>query len=180
MLRVGKMIEKANTFMQTNKVVQSLPRRLLFYFAPFIFLLAGGMSVVIGYLAGSAILMPFTHNPIRINDFIELLIFYILTAVPFTVFTYGIVRAEKSQFHTIVDNIRHMIVFYFLLVASIVQYHGIFYQAFLPVVDVNNDELIITIYTAQRTLTMLGISAIAIVSNFIVLYLFKKPKNKTA
>ena len=176
------MIEKIDTFMQTNKVIQSLPCRLLFYFAPFLFLLACGVAVVSGYLVGSVLLFPFTHNPITIGSLVGSLLFFLFTGVIFAAFTYMVVVAEKSQNNFIVDHFRHVILFYVILILSTFHEHATLYQAFLSAVDAadaNNDELVTAIYTAQRTLTVLGTFAVVIVSNLIVLYLFKKPKNKT-
>lgn len=177
------MMEKIDTFIQTNKVIQSLPRRLLFYFAPLFFLLACGVAVVIGYLAGSILLYPFTHNPITIGSFEGVLLYFFFTGVVFATFTCVIVVAEKSQNNFIVDHFRHMILFYVLLMLIMFHEHATLYQAFLSAVDAadaNNDKLITAIYTAKRILTGLGTLAVVIVSNLIVLYIVKKSKNKTA
>ena len=82
--------------MQTNKVIQSLPRRLLFYFAPLFFLPACGVAVVIGYL-GSFLLFPFTHYLIMIGSLIGSFLYFLFTGVMFAAFTYVVVVAEKSQ-----------------------------------------------------------------------------------
>lgn len=176
------MIGKSDTSIQTNNAIRSLPRRLLCYFAPLFFLLACVVAVAIGYLASSVLIYPFTHNPITIGSLAGSLLYLLFTGVIFAVFTYVIVVAEKSQNNFIVDHFRHVILFYVLLILITFHEHATLYQAFLSAVntaDVNNDELVTAIYTAKRTLTVLGTFAIIIVSNLIALYLVKKSKNKT-
>ncbi|MDO8524795.1 MAG: hypothetical protein Q7R99_04190 [bacterium] len=172
---ITKMIRK-------NNAVQSLPRRLLCYFAPLFFLLACVIAVAIGYLASSVLIYPFTHNPITIGIPAGSLLYFLFTGVIFAVFTCVVVVVEKSQNNFIIDHFRHMILFYVLFTLIASHEHATLYQAFLSAVDAadaNNDELVTAIYTAKRTLTVLGTFAIIIVSNFITLYLAKKSKNKT-
>lgn len=162
--------------MQTNKVVQPLPRRLLFYFAPLLFLLACVVAMVIGYLVGSVLLIPFTHHPVMIGSLIGSFLYFLSTGMVFAAFTYGVVMIEKSQANFIFDHFRYMFFLYVLLIAIIFKERTTFSQAFLPIIDVNNDALIISVYTAKRILTGLGTLAVVIVFNLVVLYLVKKPK----
>src|SRR3989344_5101361 len=153
-----------------NEFMQSAPHRLLFYSGPLIFLLIGGMSVAIGYIATSAILVLVADHPFQLGNVADLALFCILIATSFAIFTYGMMKTEKSTFSPVLDHIRHVFFFYLFLTVLLFQSYDVLYLAFIDAYSPLTQALVYETLEANLSVTWLSICATIIATNLVFVF----------